>query len=120
MHIIINQPMKSKFLLFLFACATIYHVNSQTTELQSFFDTYTQENHFNGNVLIEQNGKVLFSKSYGLAQQEFHIPNNRETRFRVASITKLFTSVLVYKLVDEEKLILDGDVFRDEHGAVFF
>ncbi|QLG45852.1 serine hydrolase domain-containing protein [Costertonia aggregata] len=104
--------MKSKLFIFLFVSTAFYHVNSQTKELQSFLDTYTKENHFNGNILITKNDKVLFFKSYGMANQEFDIPNNRETKFKVASITKLFTSVLIYKLIDEGKLTLEKTIYE--------
>lgn len=103
--------MKSNLFLFLLASSIFYNTNGQTNELQSFFDTYTQENHFNGNVLIVQNDTVLFSKSYGMANQEFKISNDRQTKFRVASITKLFTSSLIYKLIDERKLTLDNTIY---------
>ncbi|MEM7485234.1 MAG: serine hydrolase domain-containing protein [Bacteroidota bacterium] len=85
-------------------------LHTQTTELKSFFDVYTQEHQFNGNVMIVQNKNPLFSRSYGLANQEFKTPNTLKTKFRVASITKLFTSVLIYKLVEDGKLTLDKTI----------
>lgn len=104
--------MKSRTLLYLFTIAITHSVAGQSKELLSFFETYTQENHFNGNILIARNDSVLFFNNYGLANQEFDIPHNRETKFRVASITKLFTSVLIYKLVDEGKLTLDKTIYE--------
>lgn len=113
--------MKSKLPLVLLAQLLLYfNVNGQTEALQTFFDRYSNENHFNGNVLITQNDRILFSKSYGMANREFNIPNQRETLFRVASITKLFTSALIYQLVEQEKLSLDQtifDILPDYSGA---
>lgn len=101
-----------KFIVF-FILSSVLAINqlyAQTAKLESFFDAYTQEHRFNGNVLIVQKGKPLFSRSYGLANQEFKTPNSLETKFRVASITKLFTSALIFKSVDEGKLKLDNTI----------
>ncbi len=63
---------------------------------------------FNGSVLVAENGKVIHKKGYGYANMEWNIPNTPDTRFRLGSITKQFTSALILQLVDEGKVKLDG------------
>ena len=63
---------------------------------------------FNGSVLVAENGKVIHKKGYGYANMEWNIPNAPDTKFRLGSITKQFTSALILQLVDEGKLKLDG------------
>lgn len=78
---------------------------------------------FSGNVLVARGDEVLFRKSYGLANREWDIANDASTRFRIGSLTKQFTAVLVLQLVEEGKLALDQplstylDWYPRENGA---
>lgn len=65
---------------------------------------------FNGSVLVAQNGKVIFKNGYGMANMEWDIPNAPDTKFRLGSITKQFTSMLILQLVQQGKLKLDGKI----------
>ena len=59
---------------------------------------------FSGAVLIAKDGLPVFQKAYGLADREHKIPNHLETRFRLGSMNKMFTSVAVAQLVEAGKL----------------
>ena len=59
---------------------------------------------FSGAVLIAKDGKPVFQKAYGYADRENKTPNNLETRFRLGSMNKMFTSVAVAQLVEAGKL----------------
>jgi CubicO group peptidase (beta-lactamase class C family) len=63
---------------------------------------------FNGSVLVAENGKVIYKKGFGKANMEWDIPNTPETKFRLGSITKQFTAVLILQLVEQGKIKLDG------------
>ena len=63
---------------------------------------------FNGSALVSEKGKVIFKKGFGYADFEWKIPNAPDTKFRLGSITKQFTSALVMQLVDEGKLSLEA------------
>jgi CubicO group peptidase (beta-lactamase class C family) len=64
---------------------------------------------FSGAVLISRNGSVLFEQAYGMSDKEAKTPNTLETRFRVGSISKTFTAILVMQLEAEHRLALtDG------------
>jgi CubicO group peptidase (beta-lactamase class C family) len=62
------------------------------------------EDKFSGVVLMAKNGKPFFQKAYGLADRENNIPNNLDTKFRIGSMNKMFTSVAVAQLVQQGKL----------------
>jgi CubicO group peptidase (beta-lactamase class C family) len=74
-------------------------------ELMKVYNGYKQ---FNGSVLVAENGKVIFKKGYGMANMEWNIPVETDTKFRLGSITKQFTSMLILQLVQEGKIKLDG------------
>lgn len=57
-------------------------------------------------VLVARGGKVLFEKGYGLADIGHGIPVTPETRFRIGSITKQFTSAAILRLQREGRLSL--------------
>ena len=65
---------------------------------------------FNGSALVADESGVVFKKGYGYANFEWQIPNAPDVRFRLASITKQFTSMVVMQLVGEGKLKLDGKI----------
>lgn len=57
-------------------------------------------------IAVVKNGKVMFSKTYGLANLEENIKVTSETNFRLASVTKQFTAVAILQLVEKGKLSL--------------
>jgi len=63
---------------------------------------------FNGSVLVAEKGKVILKKGYGLANMEWNIPNTADTRFRLGSITKQFTSMVIMQLVELGRIRLDA------------
>ena len=53
-------------------------------------------------------GKVVFAKGYGLANRDWNLPNAPDTKFRLGSFTKQFTSMLVVQLVEKGQLKPDA------------
>jgi CubicO group peptidase (beta-lactamase class C family) len=78
---------------------------SQIDELVKLYQKYEG---FNGTVLVAEGGKVIFKNAYGVANVEWNIPHKPDTKFRLGSITKQFTSMLIMQLVNEGKITLDG------------
>ncbi|MCP4218000.1 MAG: serine hydrolase [bacterium] len=77
----------------------------------------------NGAVLVAENGKVIYKKAMGIANVDWDIPVDTETRFNIYSISKQFTATLAMVLVEEGKLKLDGTIsdylpyFRKDTGG---
>lgn len=63
---------------------------------------------FSGSVLVARDGEVLLDRGYGLANREWNIPNDGETKFRLASVTKQFTAVAI--MVLHERGLVDLDL----------
>ena len=61
---------------------------------------------FSGVVLASENGKVIYEKAFGLANADFKIPNQLNTRIGIASITKPMTSVILNRLIEANKIAL--------------
>ncbi|MGH3387636.1 MAG: serine hydrolase domain-containing protein [Actinomadura sp.] len=65
---------------------------------------------FTGAALVVRRGQVLVRFAAGEADAEKHIPIRPDTVFRVASVNKQFTSMLVLKLQDRGLLNVDGPI----------
>lgn len=65
---------------------------------------------FNGTILVARRGKILYQRGFGLANREWNIPNDLQTKFEIGSMSKQFTAMLVLQFVNEGKIRLDGQV----------
>jgi len=65
---------------------------------------------FSGVVSVKQDASVLFEGSYGYASRPWKVKNRVDTRFRIASISKMFTAVACLQLIDNGALSLDTSV----------
>ena len=61
---------------------------------------------FTGAVLVADGGKIIFREAFGLANREWDIPNTVDTKFRLASVSKQFCSMVVMQLVQEGRIKL--------------
>ena len=71
---------------------------------------YASTHAFSGTVLVQKRGTLLYQESFGLADRAFNVPITSSTKFRVASITKAFTAVLVLQLVEQGRLDLRAPI----------
>lgn len=56
--------------------------------------------------------QIIWSKSFGVADKTTNAPVDLDTAFRVGSITKVFTVLMLLKLRNEGKLSLDDEVVK--------
>lgn len=87
---------------------------SLTTESFAAFDEHLRQaaagDEFSGVVLVSREGETLFEHAYGVASRRWGVPVEVSTRFDVASVTKLFTSVAVLQQVAAGTLDLDASI----------
>jgi CubicO group peptidase (beta-lactamase class C family) len=81
----------------------------QTTEklnqvIDSLFSEYDKPKTPGANVMVIQNGNIIFDKSYGLSDLENSIRAARNTNYRLASVTKQFTTAAVLMFIEENKI----------------
>lgn len=82
------------------------------TKIGAYLQAHHANRQFEGTALIANDGKVVYEGAFGLANADWGIQNDLDTRFRLGSITKQFTAMLVLLLVQEGKLELDAPVVR--------
>ncbi|CAG0960213.1 serine beta-lactamase-like protein LACTB, mitochondrial [Phycisphaerales bacterium] len=59
---------------------------------------------------VAQRGEVVVAKAYGLADAEFDVPADKDTMFRIGSVTKQFTAAAIMRFVEQGKVSLDDDL----------
>jgi CubicO group peptidase (beta-lactamase class C family) len=75
-------------------------------KIDEFIAPFVKANQFSGVVLASEDGKVIYEKPFGLANADYKIPNQLNTRIGIASITKNMTSVILSRLVEANKIAL--------------
>ena len=80
--------------------------------LDSLFTNLYLSGEFNGNVLVAEQGKVLYEKSFGLANEETKKELDIETTFELASVSKQFTAMGIVQIQKEGKLSYDDPISK--------
>ncbi len=89
------------------AIINLCYGQTKVDKLDKLISAYAEYGKFNGSVLVAEKGKVIYKKGFGLADMEWNIPNQPDTKYRLGSITKQFTAMLIMQLVEQGKLKLD-------------
>lgn len=108
-----NTPVLNRFCLTVTAVLLVVSTafaQDKAAKIDALVQQYVANRQFNGTVLVAEHGKVIFKKGYGMANMEWNIPNAPDTKFRLGSVTKQFTSMLIMQLVEKGKLKLNGKV----------
>lgn len=84
--------------------------NDTVHRLDSLMNLFHNHNNFSGSVLVAQHGEILFAGGYGYANIEHRIVNTGQMKYRIASISKQFTAMLIMQKVSEGKMELDATV----------
>jgi len=69
-----------------------------------------QEIQFSGSIHVRKRGEIIVSEAFGYANYPEKIFNQIDTRFSIASGSKIFTAVAICKLVEEGKLTFDTKI----------
>ena len=69
-----------------------------------------ESDRFSGAMLVAHNGEILLEDAWGLADREAGTPNTPDTKFRIASMNKMFTAVAILQLVESGGLALDDPI----------
>jgi CubicO group peptidase (beta-lactamase class C family) len=59
---------------------------------------------------VAKDGRTLYTRGYGLANLEYHVPNTDSTVFESGSVAKQFTASALVLLAQDGKISLDDDI----------
>jgi CubicO group peptidase (beta-lactamase class C family) len=89
-----------------------------TSSLREWLDGRMEAHELSGAVLVQRDGRSLFSYAGGLAHRGHGVPVTERTRFAVASVTKMVTATTALRLVERGRVRLDQpltEVLPAEH-----
>jgi len=97
----------------IFLCVSIgvfsfsFAQNIDKEKLDNYFKALDSEHKVMGSFAIADHGKIIYSNAIGFSDVEVRKKADLNTVYRIGSITKTFTAVLIMKAVEDKKLTLD-------------
>ncbi|WP_428329882.1 serine hydrolase domain-containing protein [Mucilaginibacter sp.] len=93
----------------LLAISLSYAANAQQlnkAKLDSFFYALSTNNKSMGSIAISSNGVLVYQKAIGYSgiNGDVKTPSTIKTKYRIGSITKMFTGTMIFELIEEGKL----------------
>ncbi|MBT4293033.1 MAG: beta-lactamase family protein, partial [Cryomorphaceae bacterium] len=102
---------KTKYLFFfLLTSQFIFSQEYNFDKLNKYFDELEENNKFMGSVAVSKGDSLIFTRAIGYLDVEMNEKLNSKSKFRIGSISKTFTSVLILKSVEEGKINLDDTI----------
>ncbi|MEC8378669.1 MAG: serine hydrolase domain-containing protein [Myxococcota bacterium] len=84
--------------------------NQVEKSLDAYFSALAENNFIQGSFIITQNGEPVFQKAYGFLDAKGKYVANTQTIYRIGSVSKTYTAVMIMQLVDEGKLTVDQTI----------
>lgn len=78
--------------------------------MEQVIEAEAESGAFMGAVLVAQGDEELLNKAWGSADLEWNVANTPQTKFRIGSVTKQFTSVAIFLLAEQGKLDIDAPI----------
>jgi len=87
---------------------TVYSQNFDKAKMDRLFDALAQKEKAMGSLTLSKNGNVIYSRAIGYSSINAAgmKPSTVLTKYRIGSITKMFTTTMIFQLVEEGKLRL--------------
>lgn len=107
----IRRPSKALTTILLLCALIFTAAHAQTpdkSKLDQFLNRLTEKNKAMGSLTVTKDGNIFYSRAIGYSQINGteKKPVSETTRYRIGSITKMFTAAMIFQLVEENKLKL--------------
>ncbi|NLU91434.1 serine hydrolase domain-containing protein [Chitinophaga sp. Ak27] len=100
------------------AAAAVF-AQGRDTALKAYFDSISAHHLYDGNIALTENGHKVYAFSDGYADYATGQRNTMQSRFNLASISKIFTATAILQLRDKKQLRLEDPVTRYLPGFPF-
>jgi D-alanyl-D-alanine carboxypeptidase len=101
--------MRTILTLWLIVCAGILSAQPlNKPKLDSLFDILAARDKAMGSVVLSKDGNVIYSRAIGYTSMsaDSKLTANTKTKYRIGSITKMFTATMMFQLIDDKKVSL--------------
>ena len=111
---LVNKTTLITSLLMLTIFTSGYTQQFDKGKLDEFFNRLDEKKKAMGTLVISRDGNIVYSRSigYGQISDTAKKPLTSESRYRIGSITKMFTAAIIMQLVEERKLELTATIDR--------
>lgn len=102
-----------KKFVFLIGCLSALSLSAQElnrAKLDSLFTILESNDRYMGSFALSHQGRPLYTKAIGYEDRASGKKATPDTKYRIGSITKMFTSALVFMAVEEDKIDLDQTI----------
>jgi CubicO group peptidase (beta-lactamase class C family) len=103
---------KATLLLILISVTHFISAQNRTKQFDSILNSLYTNKKINGNFLVAEKGKVIYSKSFGYADVSTKELIKENSVFELASCSKQFTAMAIMVLKEKGKLKLDDDLAK--------
>ena len=97
-------------ILIIFISAVNTYARIDTLEIDKIVQDQISLYNFEGTVLIAENGDIVYQRSAGYNDRETQRIIDNDTKFGIASITKMLTAIVILELVEDGKLSLQDNL----------
>jgi CubicO group peptidase (beta-lactamase class C family) len=104
--------MKKLALIFALTYSLFTVAQDRFTKMDSLLSYLNKNDKFMGSLCIREGENVVFNKAYGFADVDKNIAADRMTKYKIGSVTKTFTAVMIMQLIEEKKLNLQTKLNR--------
>ncbi len=102
--------MLKKTLIFIIIISSLLNIAGSTekhiSEINELLVNHHISDQFDGVALIVRGNNLLYEKSFGLANREWDVAHQINSRFRIGSLTKQFTAAAILQLAQAGKIDL--------------
>jgi len=95
------------FSFFFLLCAVCTAQSFNNVPLDSLFQQLELHERFMGNISIAHDGKTIYQNAAGFTDVENSIAASTQSKYRIGSISKMFTAALTLMAVEEDKISLE-------------
>ncbi|MFC1556942.1 serine hydrolase domain-containing protein [candidate division KSB1 bacterium] len=82
----------------------------QFSEVDKIFEEWNRPDSPGCSIAIFKDGRIIYSRGYGMANLDYSMPNTPNTVFRIGSTSKQFTAASVLLLHEKGDISLDSDI----------
>lgn len=86
--------------------------DSLTYKLNEYFSALTELKNFNGNVMVSKEKDILLDKTFNITGETDSLKVTRESKFIIASVSKVFIKFSILKLVELNKIQLNDPLSK--------
>ena len=101
---------KLQLFIFILIASNTFAQSFNKSKLDSLFSILETKDKYMGSIAISENGKIIYTNSIGKDDIDNNKKSTNLSKYRIGSISKMFTSSMIFKAIEENKLSLNQTI----------